>query len=304
MNEARTEHSRASRFPRGRVVAVILLIVALLTVGPLGELAGAIEATSGTLTMTSDPDDWIGGGASFQYTTGAGDRFDSTSDGSVVRIQMNSPLFEWWHLTFAAPAGERLVPRTYDGAVQAFTPVSGAPGLDVSGNGRSCSHVTGSFTVLDVTYGPYNYLERFHATFEQQCDWSAGALRGEVFVVNPPAPTPLELAVTADTTGTVDRLNGTATVGGTVTCTSPASVLISGTLSQRVSRTLVNRAGIYAEVACSGTTTWQATVSSYSVPFNPGPAALEVRAVSYDAVYGRHPTAATDITVRLAPRTR
>jgi len=48
----------------------------------------------------------------------------------------------------------------------------GEPGLSFDGS-SGCNILKGSFTVLDISVGPNNYLERFHATFEQYCDGAA-----------------------------------------------------------------------------------------------------------------------------------
>ena len=288
----------SARHPR--VAAVVALTGASLAMGPWAPQASAISAQSGSLTMESDAGDYVGGGSSYAYTTDNGDGFDSTANGSTVRLSVSGANGDWWFLEFAAPAGQSLVEGSYSGATRAPFREPGAPGLDVGGNGRGCNELTGTFTVLQADLGPSNYLERFGATFEQHCEGGLPALRGEVWVVNPPAPTPLELGVMASPVGTVERLSGTAVVSGSVTCNLPTTVWVAGTLVQRASRTTVSQGAFFLNVACSGTTPWEATVrASNGVPFNPGKAALDVDATGYDTTYGGHVNASSAATVRL-----
>jgi hypothetical protein len=87
----------------------------------------------------------------------------------------------------------------------------------VSGEGRGCNELTGSYTVTQAVYGgsDSSCLQDFEATFEQHCEGAEPALRGTVSIHNPPAPDPLELGLTVDGDGTVGRITGRATVQGT-----------------------------------------------------------------------------------------
>lgn len=75
-----------------------------------------------------------------------------------------------WSVDFNAPDGDILAPDTrYEGATRYPFNDSG-PGLDVSGNGRGCNTLTGSFYINDISVNSYGELERFGASFEQRCD--------------------------------------------------------------------------------------------------------------------------------------
>jgi hypothetical protein len=103
-------------------------------------------------------------------------------------------------LELAAPPGQPLVPGTYTGAVRAPFRGPGQPGIDISGNGRGCNVIAGTFTVNTAVYGPNNYVQTFDATFQQHCDGAAPALVGEISVANPsPAPGELAALLTAVT---------------------------------------------------------------------------------------------------------
>jgi hypothetical protein len=220
------------------VLAAVLGGFAAVTVPGVAQ---AITATSGSLAMASDAGDYIGQGLTYSYATAQGDRVESNSNGNTVSITVDGANGDWWFLDFAAPSSQPLTTGVYDGATRYPFNGAGEPGLDVSGNGRGCNMLTGSFVVTEVVLGPSNYLERFRAAFEQHCEGFEAAIRGEIAIVNPPAPAPLELRLAHDSTGTVARVDGSATVGGVLTCSQPSLAYVSGTLSQRANRFSVAR---------------------------------------------------------------
>ena len=280
---------------------VLGLIAVAAVLGALAPSAYAVTPLSASLTMTSDPDDFIGGGQSYSYDTSAGDTFGSTSNGQVVSANiLLAANGDFWFLDFAAPQGQTLAVGTYSGATRYPFNAPSEPGLSVSGNGRGCNMLTGSFTVNEVTFGPNGYVETFDVDFEQHCEGLIPALRGHLHIVNPPAPQPLTLALGLSPTGSWSRSAGTATVGGTVTCNQPTSVFLSGTLTQRVNRFSVASGHFERQVACSGTTPWQVTVSSdNTVPFGAGMAALSATANAFDPAYGQVVTDSKSATVKL-----
>jgi len=280
----------------------MVLLVAVISVALLPSSASATTAASGSVTMTSDAGDYIGGGQSYSYVAGQ-DILTSSGSASVIQIAVNGYNGDWWTLDFAAPSGQSLSVGTYADATR--YPFQGAgPGLAVSGNGRGCNTLTGSFTVSAVNFGPNDYLESFDASFEQHCEGGDPALRGEVHIVNPPAPVPLQLGLTLDLRGTVSRV-GSATIGGTVTCSRSTTVQVAGTLTQRASRFVVISGYFSTQVPCAGgPTSWRATVSpSNSVPFNSGSAQLDASASAYDSDTGQQVATTKSAQVNLT-RTR
>lgn len=270
--------------------------LAVAAIGCWPGAAGAATPTSASLTMTSDAGDWVGGGRSYSY---ADSGFTANSNGNWVGISLNAANGDWWYLDFSAPAGQTLAPGTYSGATRYPFQAPTEPGLSVVGNGAGCNTVTGTFTVTEVDFGPNNYLERFGTTFEQHCEGGVPALRGEVHIVNPPAPQPLTIDVGLAGKGSVNRHTGATTVSGTVTCSQPSSVTVNGSLSQRANRTTVSSGFFSVQVACSSTpTAWQATVSS-AVPFNPGTAQLDATASAFDAAFGQNVTVSSSAEIRL-----
>jgi hypothetical protein len=57
---------------------------------------------------------------------------------------------------------------------------AGHPALEVSGDGRGCGDIAGSFIVNDVSYGLDGGISKFSATFLQRCDdskiWAHGSI--------------------------------------------------------------------------------------------------------------------------------
>lgn len=266
----------------------LALLGALLIIASVTPAAQAITATTASLTMTSDEGDPIGQGLSYSYSTDSGDAFDSSSWATayVVVIAVRGHNGDEWNFYFAAPDGQTLAPGTYSGATR-FIPgqPSGEPGLSIAGNSYGCNTLTGSFTVLDISFGPYDYLERFHATFEQHCEGVDPALRGEISILNPPAPEPLQLVVGVDPVGTVNPVvAGTATVHGTAWCNRSATVNLSVTLTQRAAtRSQIANGSFFISFDCTGTVAWNATVSSESGgSFNAGRAQVRATLWGFD----------------------
>lgn len=268
---------------------------ALLT--PLAQAATVQEAS---LSMSSDAGDYIGQGLTYSYSTSAGDTFGSSTSAQVVHVNVSAANGDWWYLDFAAPAGQTLAVGTYDSATRYPFQDASVPGLSVSGNGRGCNTLTGSFTVTEIAIGASGAIEHFDADFEQHCEGATPALRGHVHVVTAPAPAPLSIGLGLATTASTDRQTGVATVNGTITCNRPTTVWLSGTLTQRVTRFAQATGHFSRQVACSGTTTWQAAVSPQSsVPFGPGSALLSVDASAYDPEAGQSVTDHKSATVKL-----
>ncbi|HLZ66797.1 MAG TPA: hypothetical protein VKQ29_11245 [Aliidongia sp.] len=82
--------------------------------------------------------------------------------------------------------GVDLLPGSYPNAQRAPFASAGYAGLDVDLNGRGCNTVTGSFNVLDATYVGTT-IQRFDATFVENCDGTQNALTGRVRINEPSA---------------------------------------------------------------------------------------------------------------------
>ncbi len=144
------------------------------------------------LSYISRRGDYIGQGQSHRYTSNDAN-FSATLSEDHRHIYVSVTNWDvnlWWYLNMAAPQGAQLVPGVYEGATRHPFQDPSVPGLDFSGEGRGCNTLTGRFQVLEATYTPDHYVQRFHATFEQHCEGTGPALFGEIQIVNA-APTPM-----------------------------------------------------------------------------------------------------------------
>jgi hypothetical protein len=166
-------HARAVVKRRGRVVA--RCATKHLGWGVLANVPEAKGTGSGTLTMTSDPGDFVGAGKSYSFSAPPLP-MQGSGYGQVVGFRIDD-----WSLSFSPGQGDTLHPGTYSGAIRhPFNVGTSSPGLDVDGEGRGCGDLTGSFTVNSITYDHWNRLQATDISFEQRCEGSAGALWGRV----------------------------------------------------------------------------------------------------------------------------
>lgn len=128
--------------------------------------------------MVSTPGDYIGAGATYDYLPRSATITAGGGEGGV-QMAVSASDSSYYTAVFRPGRDNLLLPGvTYDGARRAaFADV--APGLEVTGSGRGCNELTGSFTVheIEVVGGE---LVRFAATFEQYCDGSDAPLRGSL----------------------------------------------------------------------------------------------------------------------------
>jgi hypothetical protein len=174
-----------------------VLGVATLWLWGLFAFASPVAAQVTSLSMTSEPGDYIGAGQTYNYTATDGPFTPQVyGNNSTVVISFHTPSFDHsWNLNFATANGAPLTPGTYLNAKRFADGIS--PALDVFGDGRGCNEVSGFFQVLQAQYGPTNTLIAFEATFEQHCEGATSALRGTIrYNANVPlyltAPTTLQ----------------------------------------------------------------------------------------------------------------
>jgi len=126
--------------------------------------------------FTSDPGDYMGGGVTRRYE-GATTVFRSYQLFGGARIDVSGERDDW-SVILMPPDGTTLVDGEYLDARR--FPDATHPGLDVTGDGRGCNEVAGSFEILAIRFHANGAVKRLHATFEQHCDGAAAALRGEI----------------------------------------------------------------------------------------------------------------------------
>jgi hypothetical protein len=88
---------------------------------------------------------------------------------------------ENWSINLAAPSGENLHPQVYYNVERAAFRTGRSPGLDVSGDGRGCNQVYGSFAINQIAADSSGNVTMLDATFTQNCEKStAPPLQGIV----------------------------------------------------------------------------------------------------------------------------
>jgi len=284
-----------------------VLFTSAVLVGMLGLAAAPVAAQpplEASLSFVSDPGDYIGAGQTRSFTLDTAS-FSSRSgqNGGSFGVTVFPFAGGFWFLDIAAPQGAQLVPGAYEGAVRYPFQGPGQPGLSLNGDGRGCNTLTGRFDVLEATFGPNGFIERFHATFEQHCEGGPAALFGEVLIVNPPPPPPLQIALTIHTPGEVDRQSGKVHLTGTIACTISAHVSVNAVLTQRLNRFSLATANANLFRPCSPTATpWALELTPQgNVPFGNGMAQLDLVASGFDSYYGTFVNISSTDAIRLLP---
>ena len=163
----------------GALVATLALLGGLVAVAPAA--SAATDTTA--MVMRGDVGDYIAGPTDYVYTP-ADTNFTTQGTGNQAYFSVIQPGYtHWWYLDFRAPAGDVLTAgTTYPNAERAPFASAGHPGLDVSGDGRGCNTVSGTFTVLEIALDPATDLvTSFAATFEQHCEGGTTAARGSLY---------------------------------------------------------------------------------------------------------------------------
>jgi hypothetical protein len=286
------------------VVAVALAAVGL---GIAATPAAAEPVLDGTLKFSGDAGDYITGGKTYSYAANK-DQLTVNGGAGYIGVSVNGYNGDWWSLDLAAPLGKTLAPGTYDEAHR--YPFQGAgPGLDLSGNGRGCNTLTGSFTIQKIGFADDGRVQRLDATFEQHCEGGATAARGELHINNVPPPPPLNLGLAVSTAGEASLLNGSAYVHGTVSCNVPVHAGVSGEVKQVVIRKPSNQGvlvrGKYTTaVDCKpgSPVAWSAEAEPNGrVPFQRGLVEAKTTASGVDPEYGKTVSVDDTTVVTLTP---
>jgi len=140
-----------------------------------------VPAPTTAFVLIGDQGDYISGGEAMFFTPVDGVFTASANYGNGVSLTFRTPTYaHWWSLDFAAPNNQVLSVGKYTGAARFPFQASNQPGLDVSGDGRGCNTLKGSFEVKEIKYGSAGAVTSFWATYEQHCEGSVPAARGEI----------------------------------------------------------------------------------------------------------------------------
>jgi phage gpG-like protein len=172
------------RFSRHFPSVIFLLVLRprfLVALGALLLLQGAASAQSNLVSLISQPGDYIGQGQTYFTTNAADFSFSGTSNSISVKAF-------GYTIVLDGPGSAALGLGQYPVATR--WPFNGSnPGLDISGNGRGCNSVCGSFEILEMHADALGEIDRFRATFTQRCECTVAELNGEIrFVRSPSLP--------------------------------------------------------------------------------------------------------------------
>ena len=153
------------------------------------DLAGPVSSapclTGGSVVyLDGDPGDFIHPGAQTLAVSSWSALNSGTSDTFWYEANVSSN--DWWDFAFSsAKQGAPLAVGRYDNATRYPFEAAGAPGLDVTGDGRGCNMSSGWFEIESIAGGPGNgSFTELTATFEQHCENGVAALRGCIHFEN------------------------------------------------------------------------------------------------------------------------
>lgn len=157
----------------------------------LGSVAGAraaesswIETTSvTTVTLSSEPGDYIGQGQELRFSSTSADIFLGYGwPANAINVTVTTSEHNFILRFAAADFGLTEVGR-YDDARRGgvYGWLSGVPGIDVFGGGRGCNDTYGWFQVDELVRGEGSAITALDLSFEQRCESPASpALTGTV----------------------------------------------------------------------------------------------------------------------------
>ena len=145
-----------------------------LTITPPNQSTGPYTV----LQMLSDPGEFIGQGRTYLLKPADGTFSLSGSAHSVNVSFRNADFSQNWTLMFTAPTGVNLDVGVYNDVGN--TASANHAGMNISGNGRGTSSVTGSFTVREISVDSNGVVQSFRASFVQHTSGTAPALTGMV----------------------------------------------------------------------------------------------------------------------------
>ena len=143
--------------------------------------AAAHAATTTSISLYSDPVDFIGQGQQRVFHPGNVSEIGATMEGdSVLAWAVGGPYDEGYSFQFAAPDGQTLTPGSYVGAQRLPFADPGRPGMEVVGENRGCNQIVGSFEVRELDRDAAGRVQRLWVVFQQHCEGKADAAWGEV----------------------------------------------------------------------------------------------------------------------------
>src|SRR5215831_4832875 len=143
------------------------------------QLDALVRPGTTSLTMKSQPGDYIGQGQTYNFTS-ANTSFRFAASPNGLEQDVTASDGETWTVDMYPGSGDVLAVGNYPNATR--YPFNGTGnGLSVYGDGRGCNTLTGSFRVKQAVFSAVdNSLQNFDGTFIQHCEGGTPALTGEV----------------------------------------------------------------------------------------------------------------------------
>ena len=141
--------------------------------------ANAETKLSGTAELIGAKGEFITGGATIKYS---GAFTASQDDPSSLTLSFAENGCDW-ELSFVASPGAPLRTGNFANAIRYSFADEGQSSIAITGAGRACNEVRGSFDVQDEKLNASGHVVAFTARFEQYCDDNKAPLRGGVSVL-------------------------------------------------------------------------------------------------------------------------
>ena len=137
--------------------------------------------------MVSEPEEYVGGGTNRLFNEPGA--VSITSENGAVHVKTEAK-GEHFFFEFAAPSGRQLEVGEYTEA-EGPSKTKDLPGISISGDGRSCGESVGRFVIKDIHLSVSGSVERFWASYEQDCGGIGGRpLFGEISFGEPATTAP------------------------------------------------------------------------------------------------------------------
>ncbi len=138
-----------------------------------------------SLTLESTPGDFIGQGVTKTYTPTDGifsidPIIESDIPNGIEIFFSNKEIY--WYLVFTSQEGTPFLEGTFELAKRYPYNEPSHPGMEITGDGRGCSELSGSFQVEHVQFDKEGNILSFAIHFTQQCESTLSPpLRGHVY---------------------------------------------------------------------------------------------------------------------------
>lgn len=147
---------------------------------------GSLPASSAEITGFDIQFPYYGESYSVTATDGTFDAGPQLSEGSknAVGVAFYGQPFAtvyFGDFTFDAPYDAPLTPGLYSGATRYPFELPSTPGFDISFDSQGFDYLNGSFTILELVYGPGGGVEHFGASFVDYNNQGGVGLTGDVY---------------------------------------------------------------------------------------------------------------------------